>query len=399
MKNYHKNPRQIKDKQFRDLRAWLAELGDLSGIVHDLNTDEVISGNQRMRAIDIARCEIVLTEGPHDPDAQGTVAHGYVLWQGAKYNYRQVRWTAEQCEKANIVANKAGGTWDFDILANEWEKDDLLEWGFELEELGMLPDDETPDDPGPQIDRAEELREKWGVVAGQLWQLGEHRLICGDCTDAAVVARVMGGERAQLAPVDPPYNVNKSYDGATVDDTKTSESYETFSRGWFGLCQSVSNIQIVTPGCINLTAWARLFDAYHIAPWTKSNSLTNGKVARWWCWEPIFFFGDKWKRSRSNDIFDYPIGQQKDTANHPCPKPLPMWEDLITNYSEPGDVIYEAFSGSGTTLIACERLGRRACAIEISPAYCAVAIQRWVDMTGGTPELVVNSAETVQNAT
>ena len=83
MKNYHKNPRQIKDKQFANLRAWLAELGDLSGIVHDLNTDEVISGNQRMRAIDIAKCEIVLTEGPHDPDAQGTVAHGYVLWQGA----------------------------------------------------------------------------------------------------------------------------------------------------------------------------------------------------------------------------------------------------------------------------------------------------------------------------
>ena len=68
MKNYHKNPRQIKDKQFANLRAWLAELGDLSGIVHDLNTDEVISGNQRMRAIDIARCEVQLTEGPHDPE-------------------------------------------------------------------------------------------------------------------------------------------------------------------------------------------------------------------------------------------------------------------------------------------------------------------------------------------
>jgi hypothetical protein len=147
VKNYHKNPRQIKDKQFANLRAWLLELGDLSGIVHDLNTDEVISGNQRIRAIDIAKCEIVLTEGPHEPDAQGTVAHGYVLWQGAKYNYRQVRWTAEQCEKANIVANKAGGSWDFDVLANEWEKDDLLEWGFELEELGMYPDDDADDEP------------------------------------------------------------------------------------------------------------------------------------------------------------------------------------------------------------------------------------------------------------
>ena len=154
MKNYHKNPRQIKDKQFANLRAWLLELGDLSGIVHDLVSDEVISGNQRMRAIDIAKCEIVLTEGPHDVDAQGTVAHGYVLWQGAKYNYRQVRWTAEQCEKANIVANKAGGSWDFDILANEWEKDDLLEWGFELEELGIVPDFEPVDESTqPRLDQ------------------------------------------------------------------------------------------------------------------------------------------------------------------------------------------------------------------------------------------------------
>jgi len=140
MKTYHKNPRQIKDKQFKDLRAWLLELGDLSGIVHDLNSDEVISGNQRMRAIDIAKCEIVLVDGPHDPDAQGTVAHGYVIWQGAKYNYRQVRWTERQCEKANIVANKAGGTWDFDTLANGFEMDDLLEWGFEPQELGIGAD-------------------------------------------------------------------------------------------------------------------------------------------------------------------------------------------------------------------------------------------------------------------
>ena len=140
MKNYHKNPRQIKDKQFRDLRAWLLELGDLSGIVHDLNSDEVIGGNQRMRAIDIAKCEIVLIEEPHDPDVQGTVAHGYVIWQGAKYNYRQVRWTEQQCEKANIVANKAGGSWNFETLANEFDVGELLEWGFTEMELGGVPE-------------------------------------------------------------------------------------------------------------------------------------------------------------------------------------------------------------------------------------------------------------------
>ena len=258
-----------------------------------------------------------------------------------------------------------------------------------LEEVGQSHQ-ATSGDTEAEIDRAEELRQKWGVEAGQLWQLGEHRLICGDCTDAATVARVMGNDRASLAPVDPPYNVGFDYDGATVDDNKAAETYEAFSRAWFGLCQSVSDRQIVTPGCNNLASWLRWFDAKHWAPWTKTNSMTNGVVSRFWCWEPVLFFGEKWPRSRSNDIFDYAIGQQKGVANHPCPKPLKMWLDLIENYSEAGEAIFESFSGSGTTLIACENLSRRCRAVEISPAYVAVALERWHVHTGKTPELVSN---------
>jgi len=138
---YHKNPRQITEKQFNDLDEWLSELGDLSGIVHDLNSDEVIGGNQRSRVFDINKCEIVLTEELEEPDDQGTVAHGYVIWKGKKYAYRQVRWDDKQCEKANIVSNKGGGSMDFDILANEFDVDDLLDWGFQSYELGIAGDD------------------------------------------------------------------------------------------------------------------------------------------------------------------------------------------------------------------------------------------------------------------
>ena len=84
MKQYHKNPRTISDDDLADLRRWLEELGDLSGIVHDLNSDEIIGGNQRGRVFDINQCEIVLVDGPHEPDGQGTVAHGFVVWQGAR---------------------------------------------------------------------------------------------------------------------------------------------------------------------------------------------------------------------------------------------------------------------------------------------------------------------------
>jgi DNA modification methylase len=265
--------------------------------------------------------------------------------------------------------------------------------GYDESELAKLIrdsglDSQNTEDTEPQIDRAKELRQKWGVESGQLWQLDNHRLICGDCTDATVVKRVMGGERAILAPVDPPYNVGFNYDSTTVDDNKTAEAYEVFSRAWFNLCQSISDRQIVTPGGNNLALWLRWFDVKFCAPWTKTNSMTNGVISRFWCWEPVLFFGPKWPKSRSNDIFDYPIGQQKDVANHPCPKPLKMWIDLIENYSEIGDVIFESFSGSGTTLIACEKLSRRCRAVEISPDYVAIALERWATTTKKTPTII-----------
>jgi hypothetical protein len=150
LKQYHKNPRQITEKQYADLGKHLAALGDLSGIVHDLNTDEIIGGNQRSRVFNINACKIELTEGPHDPDEQGTVAHGFVIWQGKRFAYRQVRWTEKQCEQANIVANKAGGNWNFDLLANEFEFDELVEWGFDPIELGVI------DEPFPEFKEYDE---------------------------------------------------------------------------------------------------------------------------------------------------------------------------------------------------------------------------------------------------
>jgi len=161
MKTYHKNPRQITRKQFSDLEKWLEELGDLGGIVHDLNSDEVIGGNQRARVFDILKAEnapIVLTDEFDPPTRQGTVALGYIQWRGERYGYRQVRWTERQCEQANIVANRAGGEWDWDVLANEFEMGDLLTWGFDETQLfgaGMMVPDFQPVgiDEQPRLDQ------------------------------------------------------------------------------------------------------------------------------------------------------------------------------------------------------------------------------------------------------
>lgn len=129
------NPRIISEAEKQDLANWLAELGDLSGIVHDLNSDQIITGNQRSDVFDINECEIFIAQELDEPDKQGTVALGYVVWRGFKYNYRQVRWTARQCQKASVISNQAGGHWDWEKLLLGYDKNDLAEWGFDDGEL------------------------------------------------------------------------------------------------------------------------------------------------------------------------------------------------------------------------------------------------------------------------
>jgi hypothetical protein len=111
-----------------------------------LNSDEIIGGNMRSDVFNINHCEIELTHQADTPDEQGTVALGFIVWKNKRYAYRQVRWAPKQCEKANIVANKAGGTWDFDELANSFDMDDLLTWGFAPYELGLDGDPVNKDE-------------------------------------------------------------------------------------------------------------------------------------------------------------------------------------------------------------------------------------------------------------
>lgn len=143
MKTYHKNPRQITREQYEDLEGWLEQLGDLGGVVHNIPTDELVAGNQRGRVFGLDEAEVVVEEEYDEPDAQGTVARGYVLWKGHKYSYRAVAWDERTCEQANIVANKAGGSWDWDVLANEFDVADLLDWGFDNWELGVFKEQEA----------------------------------------------------------------------------------------------------------------------------------------------------------------------------------------------------------------------------------------------------------------
>jgi DNA modification methylase len=326
-------------------------------------------------------------------------------------------------EKLTVFLHKgAAGEWDFDKLANEFELDDLLEWGWTEKELDIdLWAGDPPDDPGAQMDRAEELREKWGVETGQLWQLGEHRLICGDCTDKGVVDRVMDGEKAGLLVTSPPYFNQREY-----SQWKSYDDYLLFVGNVVNTSNSilsdnavfVTNIGSDEPArrwmpsdwwCIirdsddgwlyrECIAWVKSAAVWSVP---RSMHIENGHYFPAQRWEvmlvvsrgkhPLFDIEDRNKiREFDENVWNIGVvtgGEQK-ALGHNAPYPIEIPERFVMVYTQKGATVYDPFLGSGTTLIACERLHRKCRAIEISPAYCAVAIQRWVDMTGGEPSVI-----------
>jgi len=373
--DYYKNPRSLSEKEFKQLKTSLDKFGMIDKpIVNADSLHTIIGGHQRKHVLEAGGAKEVECWIPD----------------------REL--SDKEVEELNIRLNKNTGSWDFDVLANEFELDDLLEWGFDKHELDLdLWASDAPEDVEPQIDKAEELRVKWGVETGQLWQLGEHRLICGDCTDKAVVERVMQGEQVSLIVTDPPYGVN--YDGGANNETKREKLTGDLDAELYDKFLQVAPIN---NECA-LYMWhagRRANEVYEAAIKNgfeiRSQIIWHKLKAHYGAWmaqykqkhEPCIYCvkGAPTFCGATNEVTVWEYEQPSRNEFHPTQKPIELMERAIGNH--PYLIVYEPFSGSGTTLIACARLGRKCRAVEISPAYVAVAIQRWVDVTGGVPELV-----------
>jgi len=286
------------------------------------------------------------------------------------------------------------------------------------------------EDPGPQVDKAEELQRKWQVATGDLWELGAHRLICGDCTERATVERVMGGERAQVLFTSPPYAQQRDYTAAS-----DLSDWDGLMQGAFGAAICADDCQVlVNLGLVHRDGeWWPYWDG-----WIEWMRQQGWRRFGWYVWDQgaglpgdwagrlapsfefVFHFNKKavkpvkWTESvMTGQIADHRtfrhsdgrlkpftrngvaygdtkiadsvirVNRQIGDTGHPAPFSEAFSGSVIQSW--PGAIIYEPFSGSGTTLIACEKLGRRCRAIEIEPRYCAVALERWATMTGKTP--------------
>lgn len=394
---YARNARTHSDAQVAEIAASIREFGFNNPVLlRDDNT--IIAGHGRV----LAARKLGLAEVPciylsHLTEAQ---ARAYVLAD-------------------NQLATHAG--WEAEVL--RLELDDLQGLGFEPSLLGFGDADlasilgtvvePTDVDAEPQIDKAEELRAKWGVETGHLWRLGEHRILCGDSTLADDVKRVLDGAEPLLMVTDPPYGVE--YDaswrngvlgedgvvrgrvGAGLNSGRATGKVSNDDRAdwreaWSLFAGDVAYVWHA--GTKSPTVGTSLiecgFEIRSMIVWAKDR-LVIGRSHYHEQKEPCYYAVRKggtghWAGDRKQTTLWQIDKPQKSETGHSTQKPVECMARPIRNHDS--EFVYEPFSGSGTTIIACEQLGRKCRAIEISPAYVAVAIQRWADATGGTPELI-----------
>jgi len=319
----------------------------------------------------------------------GTIIAGHARYQAARklgldrVPVRRLDLDDDEAAALALADNKLveRSAWDDEGLADILR--DLDEHGFDVESLGWSPEEleelRAPaldpaggdEDDVPEPDEGEPVSRP-----GELYQLGPHRLVCGDATEPADWDRVLDGETPTLVLTDPPYGVEIDYDG--FDDT--DEALRDLARKWFPIARKRAKRIVFTPGIGNL---------HHYPPptWMLGWFYRGTAITRWGfnMWQPVLVYGpDPYLEAQLGgrpDIIDSrgskdPIQEPK--PDHLAPKPLAFWIELLERVSvDRRDVVVDPFGGSGTTLIACAQTGRVAHLIEQSPRYCDVIRRRW----------------------
>ena len=327
-----------------------------------------------------------------------------------------IKWPCLVLDVTEAEADKLLATIDPLAAMAETNDDALLsEIETESEALRNMLDDlvdkpaDPPEDPGAQIDRAAELQKEWKTERGQLWEItGEsgqvHRLLCGDSTVAADVERVMGGERAGLVTADPPYGVEYTGGSGKIWDSFRNDPKDPMQYAAF-VCDILKSGSLVSEedaalylwfsdsqmGAIDFavreSGWFRRCLIFWIKDrFTFSRATTHYRQQH----EPCLYAGASqslpaW-HGPNNESTRWEIAKPQAHEFHPTQKPVELYVRMLKNSTTPGDVVLELCLGSGTTMVAAEQLNRRCYGIEISPAYCAVILERMKDM-GATTEL------------
>ena len=383
------NPRKIADVEMEALTRSLGAHGLVQPVVARLSDKTVVAGHQRLTA---AR-RLGLTHVP-------------VIY---------IDVSLEEGRLLNLALNRISGTWDQELLSRlvadlEQIPDiDLSLSGFDEDEIAKLM---KSLDARDKRDREEsfDLDAAWqsakagpGVQRGDVWRLGDSRIMCGDSTSEADVGRLVAGETARLMVTDPPYGVAYEVDGKNPKFKKrrgpiaNDDLGADQARFWtdaFRHWPLEGDAYIFGPSGPLIFQLAAALTAAGIDPrqlliWVKDR-LVLGRSHYHYRHEHILYGWkgkSSWNGSRKEDsVWDEP--RPADSPEHPTIKPLPLCERAIENSSQPNDVVIDAFLGSGTTVIAAERTGRRCYGMEIDPHYVRLVLGRWEAFTGLKAEKV-----------
>ena len=303
--------------------------------------------------------------------------------------------TPEQIREYALIDNKSNeiAEWDTELLAQELEELDLsdfdLDWGLPTD----VADKEITEDEAPEVDEKNEPICK----LGDIWQLGKHRLLCGDSTEAVDVEKLMDGGRASLLLTDPPYNV--AYEGATKEKLTIQNDNMKDDEFYAFLQAAFENANSVMQEGASFYIWHADSEGFNFRSacqttgwkirqcliWVK-NSIVLGRQDYQWKHEPCLY---GWKDGAAHYFVDdrtqstvWEFNKPVRNGDHPTMKPVELMAKAIINSSRRGNIVLDLFGGSGSTLIACEQLDRRCFTMELDPKYCDVIIKRWENLTG-----------------
>ena len=381
IKPYENNPRKLKDLAIEKVAMSLKEYGFRQPIVVDKDRIIVV-GHTRFRASK----KLGFKEVPI------TIADNLTTEQINAYRIADNR-TAEESEwdsellKMEIKDLEAK---DFKLDLLGFNEDQLNDMLFE-EKQGLTDEDEVPEAPEEPISKL-----------GDIWKLGNHKLICGDSTILNNYEKLFNENKADLLMTDPPYNVD--YEGKTKDkltiqnDSKNDDDFLQFLTDAFNNC--AIHLKLGCSFYIFHSDWYGLEFRQSIKNsdlelkqnliWAK-NSMVMGRQDYQWQHEPCLY---GWKRGASHSWYSdrkqttiIKYDRPSKSKLHPTMKPVGLVEYLIKNSSKQEDIVLDPFLGSGTTLIACEKQSRICYGIELDPKYCDVIVKRWEQFTGKKAEL------------
>ena len=297
--------------------------------------------------------------------------------------------TDEQKRKYRILDNKTNelAEWDFDLLETELDGLDFegFDFGIDVEEQDEEPIEIVEDEPPTETETL--------CKVGDLWQLGSHRLICGDSTDVAVIDRLMDGVKADMVFTDSPYGVNIVNDKGKVGaDNLAKNGVYAPVIGDDTTETAQQAYDIYSQLCDKMILWGGNYFLDFLPPsdgwliWDKRgesgirNNFADGEMA--WCsfHTPVRIYHQLWNGMIREGEHEKRV--------HPTQKPIRMLSEILQDFTNEGDIILDVFGGSGSTLIACEQTGRTCYMAELSPEYVDVIIARWEKLTGNKAVLL-----------